>query len=626
MFDYSSLLEQTLADRAINPLPKDIYYLFNKWRSTNYGQKNGESMFEMLEQRVKEYNEKFSRDGGHAFIQRYLNKTKYEKTWESDSDQPLILAICTPLMDRAHAMLRQAAELVYIDATASLDRYNCPTFMMSTCSPAGGIPLGVVITSGEDEATITEAFTFIKTVLPKNSFYGRGSKGPQMCITDDSAAERTAIHNVWPETQLFLCIFHYLQSWWTWLWDSKQSIHKDHRPLIMQIIKTLVFTKSQEDLTKRYTAFMTRDDPESYVKLYPHLAKHLEIFWKRRSEWALSFRVEKIFRNNHTNNYAEAAIRILKEMIFGRVKAYNLIQMFNFITDTMETYYANRLLDMAHSRFRPGISLRFRDVQTSIKSVTKVEQFSESIYCVTENLEKENIEFLVDMEIGTCSCIKGVTGLECKHQAAVAKHYKVHSVNIPPFFSKQARQTFAILAVGASKVMEIDFYAHLRDTEVTHDTVQSSANDYDINSHTPTITSTETPRTEVVNHSHHTQKQADEWSQIIGTYKTKLNEITDDLILRLQKGDQNVTSGVSKFISMYTKLKASHSPSSAIGHALHMFAKEDSEYIVYCIHVHDCNYSEPRVTHRRNRITSYPYLSTVSHLQCTFMYIFYKMF
>ena len=106
--------------------------------------------------------------------------------------------------------------------------------------------------------------------------------------------------------------------------------------------------------------------------------------------------------------------------------------------------------------------------------------------------------------------------------------------------------------------MEIDFYAHLRDTEVTYDTVQSSANDYDINSYTQTITSTETPRTEVVNHSHHTQKQADEWSQIIGTYKTKLNEITDDLILRLQKGDQNVTSGVSKFISMYTKLIALH--------------------------------------------------------------------
>ena len=139
-------------------------------------------------------------------------------------------------------------------------------------------------------------------MLPEKSFFGRRSKGPELCITDDCSAERAAISNVWPKTELYLCVFHYLQSWWTWLWDSKHSIRKDHRPAIMQIIKTLVFTKSQEDLEKRYTAVVNTDNPESYVNRYPNLAKHLETFWKRRGEWALSYRIEKIFRNNHTNN------------------------------------------------------------------------------------------------------------------------------------------------------------------------------------------------------------------------------------------------------------------------------------------------------------------------------------
>ena len=84
--------------------------------------------------------------------------------WEKKaSDQPLVLAICTPLMARAHKLVRQAGELVYCDSTSSLDRYNCPTFVMSTCTSAGGIPLGVVITSGESEEVITEAMTFLKT-------------------------------------------------------------------------------------------------------------------------------------------------------------------------------------------------------------------------------------------------------------------------------------------------------------------------------------------------------------------------------------------------------------------------------------------------------------------------------
>ncbi len=191
-----------LADRSLNPMARDVYHLFNKWRKKKYGDQNGEPMFDLLEQKVKEYNENFNHEGGRAIIQKFVNKLKCEKTWDSGKDrQPLVLAVCTPLMSRAHTMLRQAGELIYIDATSSLDRYNCPTFIISTCSAAGGIPLGVVITSGEDEDTITEAFSIIKTVLPEKAFYGQGSKGPQMCITDDCTAERSAIHNVWPDSR-----------------------------------------------------------------------------------------------------------------------------------------------------------------------------------------------------------------------------------------------------------------------------------------------------------------------------------------------------------------------------------------------------------------------------------------
>ena len=56
-------------------------------------------------------------------------------------------------------------------------------------------------------------------------------------------------------------------------------------------------------------------------------------------KWALSRRLEKRMRGNHTNNYAKAGMRIIKEIVFGRIKAYNLIEMFQFITVTMEKYF-----------------------------------------------------------------------------------------------------------------------------------------------------------------------------------------------------------------------------------------------------------------------------------------------
>ena len=44
-------------------------------------------------------------------------------------------------------------------------------------------------------------------------------------------------------------------------------------------------------------------------------------------------------RGIDTNNYAESGIRILKDIVFKRVKAYNLIQLFEFLTITFEVYY-----------------------------------------------------------------------------------------------------------------------------------------------------------------------------------------------------------------------------------------------------------------------------------------------
>lgn len=206
-----------------------------------HGEPNGEKMFEKLEEVIKDYNERHLLQGGKAHLQKF-ERTRNTKSWswdikpESSPDTPLVLAVCTPLMARAHTLLRQAGELVYCDSTASLDRYNCPTFIMSTASSGGGIPLGVVITSGESENTLTESFSHVRSVLPSNAFYGRGNDGPQLFITDDSEAEKNALANIWPEAKQLLCIFHCLQCWWKWLWDNTHGISKEDRQPIMHIV------------------------------------------------------------------------------------------------------------------------------------------------------------------------------------------------------------------------------------------------------------------------------------------------------------------------------------------------------------------------------------------------------
>ena len=553
-------VEKLHADRSVNPSAQDIYYLFRTWREEQYGKESGEEMFAKLEAIVGQYNEKHSSEGGYAYLQRYISKDSVK------CSQPLVLAVCTPLMARVHKLIRQAGELTYCDSTASLDRYNCPTFILSTSCSAGGVPLGVVITSGENEPTITEALTFLKGVLPSYAFYGRNNQGPEICITDDSSAERAALKTVWPNTTYLLCIFHYLQSWWSWLLESKQGISKEDRQPIFNLVRRLVYVRSEASLHAWYAAILE----STYATKYPHLVKHIQQLWKRRSEWALSYRVKEITRGNHTNNYAEGGIRIIKEMVFDRVKAYNLIQMFEFIAITMEQYFCNRLLDLAHSRYRPGIAIKYKDLYSSLDTITCTEQLFQYMYLVTEKTKTEELKFYVDMELGVCSCIKGYAGAACKHQAAVAKNFSIPAVNIPPFHAKEARRLYATLARGQSK--EMKFYNDLREASSEED-IQNDSDNFDDYDEANDYFSTSHSEIKFNNSSSDSAQLTNEETKVI---EEDLHNIVNDITERLN--DQNMISGVKKFIKSYTRMQhSSFAPTATISYALHNFGKPDSK-------------------------------------------------
>ena len=141
-------------------------------------------------------------------------------------------------MQRAHQYIKQSSELVFCDSTSSLDQFNCPTFILSTSSPCGAVPLGIVITSGESAPIISEAFGKLKSILPENAFNGNSpAVGPSKFITDDSQVERESLGIVWPDSRLLLCILHYLQAWWRWLWGKENAIDKEDRFPIMNCIK-----------------------------------------------------------------------------------------------------------------------------------------------------------------------------------------------------------------------------------------------------------------------------------------------------------------------------------------------------------------------------------------------------
>ena len=217
----------------------------------------------------------------------------------------------------------------------------------------------MVVTSGESSSIINSAMTHLKSLFPKCSFYGKGSLNN--IITDDSQAERSGLRRTWPNASMYLCVFHFLPTMWRWLLNSSNKILVQHRQHLMQLMRNIVYAKTEEILNHEYQ-YLKQDQ---ISKLYINFIKHVDTYWERWQEWAICYRDSTSTRGINTNNYAQAGIRILKDILFQRIRAYNLVQVFEFITVTFEMYYEHRLLSVAYNRMDRYISIRHKGVGAS---------------------------------------------------------------------------------------------------------------------------------------------------------------------------------------------------------------------------------------------------------------------
>ena len=123
---------------------------------------------------MNNYNNNHSKDGGKCYLQMFKNVV---------DDDPLILDVVTPLMARVHS-LPQAGEMVFIDASMSLDRRNNPVYFLCTHQPLGALHRCVWVTSDSSQQTISSCLDKAKQLFPASAFDGRGdAMGPQLGMT-----------------------------------------------------------------------------------------------------------------------------------------------------------------------------------------------------------------------------------------------------------------------------------------------------------------------------------------------------------------------------------------------------------------------------------------------------------
>ena len=173
---------------------------------------------------------------------------------------------------------------------------------------------------------------------------------------------------------------------------------------------------------------------------------------------------------HNTSNCWKSTIRLYKDIVLGRSKAYNIVTLVDFTCTVMEDYYRGRLRLFSQARVhkprlileslvRKASYIRPGDIVTidDVYSVPSEKNVSAPV--------EDHVFYIVNCSLGTCTCNAAKSGQFCKHQAAVWNHTGASMPSLPPV-SSEDRHQMAVLALG-DRAEDVSFYADFQQTMET---------------------------------------------------------------------------------------------------------------------------------------------------------------
>lgn len=281
-----------------------MYYLHRKWQRDTLGITSTTETWDVLRAAIVKAKE----DGVDSTL------------WTKGAHYRL--TVCTPLMKRAHT-LEGAGGMIFVDGCTDFIQATKDTFVVVlAATPAGALPLGMFITDKGTKANMTACFRQLQRDMPKEAYFGMGDCGPT-AIMADAGVESKSLAEIWPDTPVYLCLFHFLQAGkslavannknsgffsdsfpmslaaWTWL---QKHMEKDHRKSAYGLIAALA-KAADKSTFDRCLQKLRETFPDHSVRSY--INKKL----KSKDSWSLAFRPKSRTAGHNTNNYAEAVFR-----------------------------------------------------------------------------------------------------------------------------------------------------------------------------------------------------------------------------------------------------------------------------------------------------------------------------
>ena len=237
---------------------------------------------------------------------------------------------------------------------------------------------------------------------------------------------------------------------WGWLWKASHHVEKVHRPILFNLFKNLVYSKTEDEYSEALEVFDNSEVIEKYTNFSTHVENNL---LPRKCEWAISDRIANKLETHGTNttNYVESSFRLTKENQFHRIRAYNLPDLLETVLDDSD-YYVQRCIDLGNNRTSKLINQKSKYLfsKTNI-DVSRIKVLGDNTYHVPSENEQDTYYF-VDMEIGLCECPVGLSRGPCKHKHVLTKEFNLISFDTIPTESCEMRSFYHFLGTGQREV------------------------------------------------------------------------------------------------------------------------------------------------------------------------------
>ncbi|XP_066917540.1 uncharacterized protein [Clytia hemisphaerica] len=226
---------------------------------------------------------------------------------------------------------RYAKQLVLLDAMYKTIEYTLPLYFLVVQTNVNYQVAAVIVTQDETTAMIKKALKIVKGWNPDIS--------PKYGMVGYDTAEITALEEVFPGIQIFLCDFHREQSWTRWVNASENNVSNivdDVKCRLRRIAHSVNQSQIDEAVASLKEWDMFKGKLKTWFKgTWEPVIKH----------WTLAYRPDDLYHCN-TNNGTE---RLSEDLKYEELNGYansSLSELLTIIIDTFIPKIYNKYVEL----------------------------------------------------------------------------------------------------------------------------------------------------------------------------------------------------------------------------------------------------------------------------------------